>query len=101
MFLANRPLSFQKTRTIETGIGDYHKLISAFLKSHYTHLKPRIIYYRNYKNYDEELFLKNLENSNLSANSDNPHENYNNLSQKIMHLLSTENLGKKYISEVV
>ena len=100
MFLANRPLSFQKTRTTETGIDDYHKLISAFLKSHYTHLKPKIIYYRNYKNYDEEHFLKNLENSNLSTNSDNPHENYN-LSQKIMHLLSTEYLGKKYTSEVV
>ena len=44
LFLTNRPLSFQKTRTTETGISDYHKLIPTFLKSHYTHLKPKIIF---------------------------------------------------------
>ena len=81
LFLSNRLLSFQKTRTTETEISDYHKFILTFLKSHYTRLKPKIIYYRNYKNFNEELFLKDLENSNLSTNSDNPHENYTNLSQ--------------------
>ena len=80
LLLTNRPLSFQKTRTTETGIRDYHKLISIFLKSHYTRLKPKIVFYRNCKNFIEELFLKDLENSNLSANSDNPHENYSQLS---------------------
>ena len=119
LFLTNRPLSFQKNRTTETGISDYHELISTFFKSHYTRLKPKIIYYRNYENFNEELFLKDLENSNLSANSDNLHKNYTNLSQtfsKIVQefsslkiktlrgnhaLLSTENLGKRYISTVV
>ena len=33
------------------------------------------MYHRNYKNLNKELFLQDLENSNLSANSDNPHEN--------------------------
>ena len=61
LFLTNRPLSFQKTRTTETGISVYYKLISTFFKSHYTRLKLRIIYYRNYKNFNEELFLKELE----------------------------------------
>ena len=75
--LTNRPLSFQKTRTTETGISDYHKL-ATFFKSHYTRIKPKIIYYRNCKNFNEELFL-DLENSNLSANSDNTQENYTNL----------------------
>ena len=44
LFLRNRSLSFQKTRTNETGISDYHELISTFLKSHYTCLKLKIIY---------------------------------------------------------
>ena len=57
LILTNRPLSFQKTRTTETGISEYDKLISTFLKSHYTRLKPKIIYYRNYKNFNKELFL--------------------------------------------
>ena len=43
LLLANRPLSFQKTRTTETGISDYHELTSTFLKSHYARLKPKII----------------------------------------------------------
>ena len=34
LFLTNRPLSFQKTKTTETGISDYHKLVSTFFKSH-------------------------------------------------------------------
>ena len=81
LFLTDRPLSFQKTRATETGISGYQKLISTFLKSCYVRLNPKIIYYRNYKNFNEELFLKDLENSNLSANFDNTHENYTNLSQ--------------------
>ena len=50
-------------------------------------LKPKIIiiteknyYYRNNKNFSEELFLEDLENSNLLANSESLHENYTNLS---------------------
>ena len=31
LFLTNRPLSSQKTRTTETGIRHYHKLIRLFL----------------------------------------------------------------------
>ena len=61
LFLTNRPLSFQKSRTTKSGISNYHKLISTFFKSHYTRLKPKIIYYRNYKNFNGELFLKDLE----------------------------------------
>ena len=86
LFLTNRPLYFQKTRTTETGFGDHHKLISTFLKSNYTRLKPKIIYYRNHENFDEELFLTDLENPNLSANSDNRHENYTNLTQTFVEL---------------
>ena len=34
LFLTNRSLSFQKTKTTETGISDYHNLVSTFFKSH-------------------------------------------------------------------
>ena len=42
LFLTNRPLSFQKNRTTETGISHYHKLIATFFKSHYTRFKPKV-----------------------------------------------------------
>ena len=37
-------------------------LLQHFFNSCCTRLKPKIIYYRNYKNLNEELFLKDLEN---------------------------------------
>ena len=35
LFLTNKPFSFQKTHVTETGLSDYHKLISTFLKSRF------------------------------------------------------------------
>ena len=97
LFLTNRPLSFQKTRTTETGIRHYHKLISTFFKSHCTRLKPKIIYYRNYESFNEEYSLKDFENSNLSANSDNLYENYTNLTQTFLKVVQKHARLKKKI----
>ena len=80
--MKNRHPSFQKAKATETGISDYNDLISTCFKYCYTFLKPKIIYCKNYnKNFTKEIFLKDLENLNLSENSDNPHKNYNNLLQ--------------------
>ena len=87
LFLTNRPLSFQNIRATGTRISDYHKLIWTFLKSCYTRLKPKIISYRNYKDFNEEDFLRDLKISNYSANSDNLLENYTNLSQAFSKLV--------------
>ena len=70
LFLTKKSLSFQKARPTETGISDYHKLISTFLKFRYTRLKSKIIYHRNYKNFNEELFVGDLENSKLEVISE-------------------------------
>ena len=61
LLLTNRPLSFQKTRATKTGISNNKKVILTFSRSHYTCLKPKTFYYRNYRNFIEELFLKGLE----------------------------------------
>ena len=50
LILTNKPSSFQKTMATETGLSDFHKLVSTFFKSHYSRLKPKTVYYRNYKN---------------------------------------------------
>ena len=49
LFITNKPNFFQKTNAIETGLSDNHKLICTFFKSCYDRLKPKIVYYRNYK----------------------------------------------------
>ena len=79
MILTNKPLSFQKTIVTETGLSDFHKLISTFFKSHYTQLKPKIIKYRNYKNFEERAFLEDLEKTDFLTSGDDPNKKYDTL----------------------
>ena len=58
LLLTNKPMSFQLTNTTETGLSDCHKLISSFMKSYISRLKRKTIFYRNYKNFDEENLLR-------------------------------------------
>ena len=48
------------------GLSYFHKLVSTFFKSLYSRLKLEIVYYRNYKNFNETNFLKDLSNNTLS-----------------------------------
>ena len=66
LLLTNKPVSFQVTNTTETGLSDCHKFISWFMKSYISRLKPKIIFYRNYKNFDEEKFAKNVKAADFS-----------------------------------
>ena len=63
-------------KVIETGLSDFHKLISTFLRSHFTRLNPKAICYRNYKKFNEQKFLEHVENTNFCFNSDDPNDNY-------------------------
>ena len=60
VFLTNHPRSFQNTCVIETALSDHHKLIGSFLKSKFHRLPPKNIHYRDYKKFDEKLFLEEL-----------------------------------------
>ena len=76
LFFTNKPLSFQGTSTTETGLSNCHKLISTFMRSFVSRLKPKIIFFRNYKKFDETKFLSDLKNTNFSFTSADPNENY-------------------------
>ena len=87
LILTNRPDSFQKTCSTETGVSDYHKCISTFFKSHYSKLKPKAIHYRNYKNFDVSLFLNDLEKTTFLTNSNCPIENYQPLTENFISVV--------------
>ena len=74
LFLTNKPNFFQKTNAIETGLRDHHKLICNFFKSCYDRLKPKIVYYRNYKKFNEANFLNDVKNCDFSLKTDDPNE---------------------------
>ena len=44
LILTNKENCFQKTKVTGTGLSDFHKLISTFLRSHFSRLKPKGIY---------------------------------------------------------
>ena len=76
LILTNKENCSQKTKVTETGLSDFHKLISTFLRSHFSRLKPKAIYYRNYKKINEQKFLEDVKNINFCFNSDDPNEKY-------------------------
>ena len=79
VILTNKPRSFQHTLTCETGLSDHHHMITTFLRSHLVRLKPKKIFYRSYKRFDESMFLEDVKNVNFVCDTEDPDLNYENL----------------------
>ena len=76
LLFTKKPLSFQGTSITETGLSDCDKLISLFMRSFVSCLKPKIIFFRNCKKFDETKFLAELKNTHFSFTSTDLEENY-------------------------
>ena len=61
VLLTNRPRCFHKTGIFETGFRDHHKLILSVFCSYFIRIPPRTIEYRNYKTFNETVFLHELD----------------------------------------
>ena len=97
LFLTNKLLSFQKTRVTETGLRDYHNLISTFFKSHFIRLRPRVITYRNYKKVDENVFLNDLQKLEIKLDEQNSESSYSLSSNKFLEVLKKHAPLKKKV----
>ena len=62
LMFTNRPMSFQNTMATEIGLSHHNLVISAFLEAHLVRLKPKNIFYRNYKFFDPSQFLDDMKN---------------------------------------
>ena len=60
LFLTNKKHSFQCSKTIETGLSDYHRLILTVFKTTYKKLSPKKLTYRSYKTFCGDTFLSEL-----------------------------------------
>ena len=60
VLLTNRSRSFHKTCIFKTGVSDHQKLILSVFLSCFTHIPPKTITYRNYKNFNETDFFHDL-----------------------------------------
>ena len=56
LVLTNCPLSFQNSYVIETGISNFHKMVVKVTKTFYRKTQPKIIHYRDHKNFSNDIF---------------------------------------------
>ena len=91
-------MSFQRTQVIETGLSDYHKLITTFFKCKYQRLKPKIICYREYKSFNDSAFLNDVTKLKLELGSKDPHEGYDTITNNFLKVVNKHaSLKKKAI----
>ena len=62
LFLTNKPNLFFNTSTIIAGLSDYHKMVVTVLRKTFQRAQPKVVSYRDYKNFDNELFKSSLQN---------------------------------------
>ena len=98
LILTNKPLHFQKTHVVETGLSDYHKMISTFFKASSSKLRTKVIYYRSYKKFNESDFLCSLKKANFDFLKNDPNQNYNLLTDKFLGIVNKHApLKKKFV----
>ena len=85
LMLTNKPKSLCKTCTRETGLSGCHKMIVTFLRASFKRIPSKNIVYRDYKHFNQNGFLHelNLEmNKRKFYNSVNPYDDFSNLSKE-------------------
>ena len=60
VILTNKSRLFQATSVFETGLSDCHGLVATTMRAHVPRLRPKIIKYRSYKNFDPEIFREEV-----------------------------------------
>ena len=81
VILTNRPNSFQKTVTTETGLSDCHKLVSTVFRSTFIKLPPKTVRYRSYKTYDKQNLLHELDQKLIQGDIYKTDDSYSKLTE--------------------
>ena len=58
LILTNKQERYLKTKTVETGLSDFHKMVISVIKTRFKKEKLKIVTYRDYKLFDNEKFRK-------------------------------------------
>ena len=87
VILTNRPNSFQKTVTTETGLSDCHKLVSTVFRSTFIKLPPKSVRYRSYKTYDKQNFLHELDQKLIQGDIYKTDDSYSKLTEIMSEVL--------------
>ena len=68
------------------------------MKSHFASLKPKTVYYRNFKNFDETSFLNDLRETNFDLSTNDPNENHSFITDTFIKIVqSNAPLKKRFV----
>ena len=81
VILINKARTFRNTMVTETGLSGHHLMLTTFVIAHRVRLKPKKIFYRNYRKFNEANFLNDVKNAKFVCDTDNPEIYYDNLVQ--------------------
>ena len=71
LILINSLRSFQDSSVFEMGLSDFHKLTTTVLKQYFPKSKPKIVNYRDYRNFRDDEFRAELDNEILKHDINN------------------------------
>ena len=71
LILTNSTWSFQDSSVFETGLSDFHKFTTTVLKQYFPKPKPKIVNYRDYRNFRNDEFRAELDNEILKHDINN------------------------------
>ena len=60
LFLTNNSKCFEDCLTLETGLSDFNELIVTIMKTKHERISPKIVNYKDYKNFDTKTFKDRL-----------------------------------------
>ena len=60
LMLTNKPRSFKNSSVLETGLSDFHKMTLTVMRAHFVKQTPKVVYYRDYKKFSNELFRNDI-----------------------------------------
>ena len=67
LILTNSPSYFQRSTVFETGLLDFHLLTITEFKTSFQKQEPKIIKYRDYKNFDNNKFRSEYSSATLTT----------------------------------
>ena len=78
---------FSKYHRFETGLCDFHGLVSTLMRTHIPRLKPKVIKCRSYRKFDPLRFLQDVKNTDFKADPNDADLTYRNLSSDFRKLV--------------
>ena len=76
VFILTNKAVFSKQQCYRNLFNDHQKLIATSVKSHFIKVDQKTVYYRNFKNFDENSFLNDPKEINFDLSTNDPNVNF-------------------------